>query len=215
MSQNRKKRVLLIQLPMPQFAYRKVWGNIPLAAGYLKTSASKVGLSDLFDIEILDAKSSCLESDARLIKTIANKRPDVLGFTLYYWNGLRSLSVAGRVKSLLPDTKVLVGGPEVTVDSGYILRDKTVDMGCIGQGERTFTEMLKAILSGNDYSTVPGIFHRVEDRVIVNKSDSPFKHPEDIPSPYLNGIIDPRVYERAWLETQRGCPFQCKLKLHE
>jgi radical SAM superfamily enzyme YgiQ (UPF0313 family) len=210
MSQNRKKRVLLIQLPMPQFAYHKQWGNIPLAAGYLKTSALKLGLSNLFDIEILDTKSSCLESDARLIKTIANKRPDVLGFTLYYWNGLRSLSVAGRVKSLLPDTKVLVGGPEVTLDSEYILKDKTVDMGCIGQGERTFVEMLKATMSGDDYSGVPGIFHRVGDRVIVNTPGSPFERPEEVPSPYLSGVIDPRDYERAWLETQRGCPFQCK-----
>lgn len=210
MSQSRRRRVLLIQLPMPQFGYHKVWGNIPLAAGYLKASAMRVGLSDLFDIEILDAKSSCLDSDGRLINAIANKRPDILAFTLYYWNGQRSLSMAGRIKSLLPDTKVLVGGPEVTVDSEYILNDKTVDMGCIGQGERTFSEMLKAILSGNDYSEVPGVFHREGNRVIVNAPASPFKRPEDIPSPYLSGIIDPRDYERAWLETQRGCPFQCK-----
>lgn len=210
MSQNRRKRVLLIQLSMPQFAHHKVWGNIPLAAGYLKTSALKAGLSDGFDIEILDAKSSCLESDARLIKTIVNKRPDVLGFTLYYWNGLRSLSVAGRVKSRLPGTRVLVGGPEVTLDSQYILTDTTVDMGCIGQGESTFAHMLRTIKSGDDYSDVPGIFHRVEDRVIVNAPGTPFKRPEEIPSPYLSGVLDPRDYDRAWLETQRGCPFQCK-----
>ncbi|MDY7031764.1 MAG: cobalamin-dependent protein, partial [Thermodesulfobacteriota bacterium] len=132
-----KKKVLLVQLPMPQFAYHKLWGNIPLGGGYLKASALNAGLSDLFDIKLLEAKTSCLDSDARLIKRITSIKPDILGLTLYYWNGFRSLHIARRVKDLLPDMKVIVGGPEVTEDSEYILGDRTVDMGCIGQGERT------------------------------------------------------------------------------
>ena len=205
-----KQKVLFVQLPMPQFMFHKTWGNIPLAAGYLKASALRAGLAETFDIAIVDAKTSSIGGDALLVRKIVEQRPDLLCFTLYYWNGLRSLYIAAQVKRRLPKTRILVGGPEVAADSAYVFDGGIVDAACQGQGEKTFVEILRALRDGKAWKSVAGLIYRDGERLVTNPSASPYTDPRDIPSPYLSRVIDPADYGRAWIETQRGCNFGCK-----
>ena len=208
---NTKLKVLLVQMFGTELWFRPSVSNIPLAAGYLKSMAFKEGLLDDVDIEILDLdKRTTLPADAKLIDLIISKAPHVLGFSLYAFNALQSLFIAGAVKNKLPNTLIVVGGPEVTMETEYIVNHPAVDMGCIGQGEMTFVEILRAILEGKrNYHNIPGIYYRASESAIPTPPRIPIKDLNQIPSPYLMGFIDLDRYETACIETYRGCIFNC------
>jgi len=94
-------KVILCHLPPPKDTSRVRRDNIPLAAGYLKAMAYKEGLLSQIDIEILDSIHNDLDGDARLVDIIISKKPNILGFSLYPWNAVRSLFIAGEVREVL------------------------------------------------------------------------------------------------------------------
>ena len=210
MSANKKLEVLLIQLPAPEYAFKKRWGNVPLAAGYLKAMAYKEGLLDEADIEILDEANTNLSSDSGLIDLIISKSPDVLGFSLYIWNSLRSMFIAEEVKKTLPNVKVIVGGPEVTSETQYILDNPVVDIGCIGEGEIAFVGIMRNILDGKRHlEDVRDIFYRESEQVVFTPASEPISDLDQIPSPFLLGFINPNDYSTVSFETVRGCTSKC------
>ena len=214
-----KKKVLLIQLPFPRFSLGWIeeettqisQPNIPIAAGYLKAMAYKRGLLERIDVELLDTFNRDFDSDAKLIDIILSKKPEILGFSLYVWNSLRSLYVAKKVKEKMPNLKIIVGGPEVTIDLQYILYNPAIDIGVIGEGELAFVEIMHHILDGQpDLDDIKGIFYRKDGHIVITSKRERIKNLDEIPSPYLLGIIDPRDYRKIYLEAMRGCPYKCK-----
>ena len=205
------KKVLLIQLPNPQFSLKKHWGNVPLAAGYLKAMAYKEGLLNEIEIEILNAKITNYVPDSRLIDIIVDKKPDIIGFSLYVWNSARSLYIAKQVKHRSQEAMIMVGGPEVTTDNQFILKQTCIDMGCIGEGEITFVEILKNIINDKrDFSEINGLFFKNNSGFTFSPPRQAIYNLDIIPSPYILGFIKPQEYYCGWIETSRGCFFQCK-----
>jgi radical SAM superfamily enzyme YgiQ (UPF0313 family) len=203
-------KILLIQLPVPQHSLWKQWSNIPLAAGYLKAMCHKIGLLEKVDIEILNERDSNLAGDAKLIDIILSKSPDILGFSLYSWNSIRSLFIAKKIKRKLPNTRIIIGGPEVTIESKYLLNNSVIDIGCIGEGEFTFAEIISHILEKkNDFVNINGIFFRENGKIIITPPRPIVETLDVIPSPYILGIIDPKDYDMIWIEVKRGCHYRC------
>jgi len=210
MPANRKYQILLVQLPVSQFKRSKHWGNVPLAAGFLKAMAYKERLLDTVDIEILSAKDTNVSSDAKLIDLIVAKAPDLIGFSLYSFNSVRSLFIAQEVKAKLPDLKIVIGGPEVSLETKYLLDSAAFDIGCLGEGELTFVEIIRHVLKGqNDYAGIKGIFYRKSGRIVATFPREPIKDLDQVPSPYVLGYIDPKDYDIVTYETIRGCAFKC------
>ncbi|MHB9154147.1 MAG: B12-binding domain-containing radical SAM protein [Endomicrobiales bacterium] len=205
-----RKKVVLVQLPAGSFLFDKNWGNVPLAAGYLKAAVHARGLLEDFDIEILNARSSNLLADSALISLLASKKPHLLGFTLYSFNSLRSLYILKEVKRRLPATLTVVGGPEVSKESRYLLREGAVDLGCVGEGEDVFCELLEAMAAGDtDYGKIQGVFLRKNGKTVFAAPREKAVDIQRIPSPFLLGYIDPRDYGKVSWETFRGCRFNC------
>jgi hypothetical protein len=129
--------VLLVQLPIPPLGPEPIRGNVPLAGAYLKLFAELRGLGKCFDIEILSAREANALGDRALVEAIVERRPCLLGFTCYLWNIERTLWIAACVRELLPETLILVGGPEVTRDNGWLLEHQAVDLAALGEGRQS------------------------------------------------------------------------------
>ena len=65
-----RRKVLLVQLPIPPLGPQPIRGNVPLAAGYLKLFAEQRGLGDHYDIAILPAEDANRLGDQALIAAI-------------------------------------------------------------------------------------------------------------------------------------------------
>ena len=129
--------------------------------------------------------------------------PDVLAVSTYVWNWQISQDLAKAVKQKYPNCKVIMGGPQVPYKQKWLKENKDkCDYIATYAGERTFVELLR----GN--TQTPGIM--TVDHYVPPKPD---RYVEDIPSPYLSGLMDsllqPNKKYSAIIETNRGCPYAC------
>ncbi len=231
-----RRKVVLVQLPIPQPGMAPARGNVPLAAGYLKMFARGRGLEAAYDIEILPARDANTLGDQGLVAALLERDPWMVGFTCYLWNVERSLWVAEQMKARRPGVRVLVGGPEITKDNAWVLESPHVDFAALGEGEQTFVELLEALQEDLlPRRAVPGLWVGPQARGTVGlakgsagagatASVSPlgsdtsltpaFRTPlarlDTISSPYLEGILDAADEQMLLLETIRGCIFKCK-----
>jgi radical SAM superfamily enzyme YgiQ (UPF0313 family) len=206
-----RRRVLLVQLPIPPAGHEPVRGNVPLAAGYLKLMARQRGLDAYYDIEIFPPRAANTLSDRGLVEAILALRPWLVGFTCYLWNIDRTLWIAEQLKRAEPNIKVMLGGPEVTADNAWVLEHEAVDLAAIGEGEQTFCELLEELTARPRVErTIDGLFTRssVPSRAVAFRR--PLGRLDEISSPYLAGIFDAADEEMLLLETVRGCLFKCK-----
>jgi radical SAM C-methyltransferase len=87
-----------------------------------------------------------------------------------------------------------------------------------GEGEFIFKDLLQAYLGGLDKSEldhIPGISFQRDGRVITTAERDRIANLDDIPSPFIEGILPFRdangraIYSVALLESNRGCPYKC------
>lgn len=181
-----------------------------LALGYLKAYAmNDKTIKKNANIEIVDFCKEC-NSPEQVLFYLSGLRPDVIGFACYVWNAGIILDLARLVKQVLPDVKIVLGGPEVGPVAEDIARaNPDIDVVVRGEGEATFSELLSAYINENsDLTGIKGIVYR-KDGEIESTPDRPLIEDLDtIPSPYLTGAIHPKD-QVAYLETYRGCPYRC------
>ena len=155
---------------------------------------------------------------SNLLNEIISKKPDLVGFSCYMWNIDCFVKTSEDLKEKLPNVKILYGGPEIATE--YVQNshfDKySIDYCVSGEGELTFLELLKNLKNGIPKLTeINGLSHRsnIKKPFNVNLKRKPFKSLSEIPSPFLEGIVDEDVLARngveANLETQRGCNLRC------
>ncbi|MFO0815580.1 MAG: radical SAM protein [Gemmatales bacterium] len=215
--------LLLLQLPIPPLGPGKLRGNVPLAAGYLKMYASLQGLDQHFNIEILPSHLANTLSEQGLVEAILTHQPRYVGFTCYLWNIDRTLWIAQRLKECDPSIQIILGGPEITIDNGWVLQQAAIDYFIIGEGEQTFAELLQCLASGGISRAIPGLHvPRVRKTLSLERVDiaqpllpgfeprHPLENLDQISSPYLSGILDAADESMLLLETIRGCIFKCK-----
>jgi radical SAM superfamily enzyme YgiQ (UPF0313 family) len=221
-----RRRVLLVQLPIPPAGHAPVRGNVPLAGAYLKMYAELKGLGERWQIDLLPTADANTLGDAALVEAILSRDPHLVGFTCYLWNIDRTLWIAERLKAQRPELIVLLGGPEITADNRWTLDHPAVDYAAIGEGEQTFVELLTALdepgartMNGEDSlivrhssflasSPIAGLHSR--GMTAIPPFRKPLPHLNDISSPYLCGILDAADERMMLLETIRGCIYKCK-----
>lgn len=185
---------------------------LPLAAGLISSYAKKE-LAEKCNIQIKILRE-------RPDKTAAEyESPDILAFSCYIWNLRHSLEVARLAKLRHPNAVVVVGGPSIPRKAEtlgrFFKKYPFVDIAAHGEGEYTFTEILKAKLSGDGYSTIAGISYREGETYHKTDPRERIKDLDALPSPYLDGTFDDLVKKHGELitgtiwETNRGCPFSC------
>ncbi len=220
-----RRRIVLVQLPIPPLGPAPIRGNVPLAAAYLKLFAEQQGLGNHFEIDILPAVEANTLGDRALAAAIAMREPWLVGFTCYVWNIERTLWICHELKRLRPEVTIIFGGPEITADNHWVLDTPDYDFAAIGEGEQTFAEFLARERDGASStsrfalpmlgSPVPGLYIPPASGPRYDPARKP-PHRSPMPdinrlgSPYLSGILDAAEEKMLLLETTRGCVFNCK-----
>ena len=111
-----------------------------LAPWYLKAacSDSSVGCG-----EVAVAEYTINELPEDILSSIYLRKPDVAAFSCYIWNIETVLRVASGLRKVLPQTTIILGGPEVSYDAVDILKEhEYIDYVLAGEGERSFPELI-------------------------------------------------------------------------
>lgn len=143
-----------------------------------------------------------------LIERLVEYAPKILGFSTYLWNISASIRLTRLLKQLLPELRVVFGGPEAGARGVELLqRVAEIDYVIEGEGEAAFTQLMNGILlEKGDFKAVSGLVYREDDQIQQNPVQ--LMPVSEIPPIVSEGRFDsakPLVY---W-ETSRGCPFRC------
>lgn len=178
-----------------------------LAIRYLKASAYPEFIPELAEYTIKDPAFN-------IVSDLFQKQPDVVGFSCYIWNIEETLHVIKMLKTVLPNTKVILGGPEVSYDVHHWLKNHAeIDFIVMGEGETSFKELLHYLDGDVSLEDVRGIcyledgkvkIHAQPPKIDLRELATPFRFEEDLPQ------LGKRI---QYIETSRGCPFQCQFCL--
>lgn len=108
------------------------------------------------------AQFSINNTKEEILRGIYLEQPDVAAFSCYIWNISIILQIAENLKKVKPEVKVWLGGPEVSYNpEEYLDKYKEIDGIMIGEGERTFYELVRYYLGQDpDLSRIKGIAYR-------------------------------------------------------
>ena len=190
---------------------------IPLSIGYIAAYCNKIHHSK---VEI-----TLFKYIEEIEKAIIHSPPDILGLSNYTWNYNIGLEMFKLAKNKNHNVLNVWGGPNFPIDfpsqQKFMVQHNTVDVYIPFDGELGFSNLIKVVLSSkrknliqNTVSSQPidgCVIKTVNDKLHHNSTISNPISLDDIPSPYLTGLLDKFFDGRLspLMQTNRGCPFQC------
>ena len=128
-----------------------------------------------------------------ILEGLSEDMPDVLAFSVYIWNAELMKRLLPEIKKIMPQTKLILGGPEVSYNhQQWIQQFPDIDYIVVGAGEKGFRELLE-----NDLTF---------DKQIVDIGALPY---DQIPFPYIPEDFEESRNKILYYESSRGCPFKC------
>ena len=169
------------------FGLNGSYSHTCLAIRCLRNALEAAGYaSKLVEANLRDRRDEILQS-------LYVEKADVYGFSCYIWNIDEVLSLASDLKKLLPKSKIIFGGPEVSFDTERFDRIEFVDCLVCGEGEGVIADLCSQIEQGEDLPKT------------VNAKKADVMSDEGIL--YRDG--DYKSGEMLYYESSRGCPYKC------
>ena len=141
---------------------------------------------------------------------IAGRTPAVVGIACYIWNREMVLKLAAALKKVMPETLIVLGGPEVSGDAQTVLTHNTaVDFVVQGEGEESLPELLEKLLQGLEALNVAGVAVRRDGCIELNGGVRVVKDLDRLPFPYRDTAMELLDNRIIYYESSRGCPFSC------
>ncbi len=169
-----------------------------------------------------------------ILQSLYQEKAAVVAFSCYIWNISEVLTIAKELHKVSPETKIWLGGPEVSYNSKQILEKNIFLEGVIcGEGELSFYELVKAwweLDVNNINANLLGEHQKLDDSYDLEQGFALYDNILGITYRGVNGKIKenpmrplmsmdevPFIYEDLSLfqnkilyyETSRGCPFSC------
>ena len=175
------------------------------------------------DIKILDGRCKGLSME-QINSIISDYRPDILGITSMHVEAENVHAQAKSAKRILPQIKIIIGGPYACADYQKALEDSAIDFAVVGEGEEVMDELIGAFDENQQISGIKGLAHKKDGKVIFNGPRDFIKDLDSLPLPawdlinlddYFYGKKRPlenplQVHKKAVaVFSSRGCPYQC------
>lgn len=134
-----------------------------------------------------------------VVERLLAHQPRIVGFGVYIWNVEEITRVVAMLKRVAPNVTVVLGGPEVSHETGEQEIVRLADYVVTGWGDVTFPKLCGQILDGP------------QPLMKVHAGEQP---PMDaIRLPYSLYTDEDIAHRTIYVEASRGCPFKCEFCL--
>jgi radical SAM superfamily enzyme YgiQ (UPF0313 family) len=179
----------------------------PLSLGYLKVYTQQRDPN--LDILILEPWAIMNQTPQEIGELILSYSPRIAGFSCYVWNIEATKEVIRYIKQEDSSLYVVIGGPEV-YNLNHLHSESSIDVGVLGEGEEPFYRLVSYILQELPVTGIPGtVVSKHCQQAPKIKYQSHQLNSRDIPCPYANNTFKLHHYKHLYMETFRGCCFQC------
>ncbi len=157
-----------------------------------------------YEVELIDWHDAAGQEDA-IEAALLEKRPDVVGFSVLHANRWGALDIAGIVKRVLPETRVVFGGVGATfLWRHFLTHFPQVDYVILGEGEYSFLALLRWLERDRrgDPASLPGLAYRAAGSATRSATPPPTVELDKLPLPAS-------YFSYQHLSLTRGCPWNC------
>jgi radical SAM superfamily enzyme YgiQ (UPF0313 family) len=187
---------------------------IPLGLAYLSSALKKSGQ----EVSILDVRAERL-NNRQVIERIRAYAPRILGVTSNTCQIREASALLDLVKRNFPEIITVLGGPHVSALPEDTLKEHpSLDIGVLGEGETTITELCSALSAGTKLNGVSGLVFREKLNIVTTPPRNLAENIDDLAFPdrdafpidiYNSHVIEYRAKPITSIITTRGCPYQC------
>jgi len=186
--------------------------SIEILSSFLKKKGHQTSVvfdPSLFATEVVNSGKIAhfLDHRQQLVKKILSQKPDFVGFSVFTLNYQRALSIARLIKKQSPSTVIIFGGIHPTSVPQLVIREKAVDIVCVGEGEYALNELLNHPKSTN----IKNLWFKKGKKIIKNPLRPLIKELNILPLPDKQAFYDiyPGFLTDYYTNSSRGCPFGC------
>ena len=134
------------------------------------------------------AEFTIQQSASEIAAAIAACQPRILGLGVYIWNAARVAELLPLLRRLSPETKIVLGGPEITAAT------PSADVLIFGEGDLAFAALCRDLLAG--------------------RPTEPILRPPppalaEIQLPYDEYTDEDLAHRLLYVESSRGCAMRC------
>lgn len=189
----------------------------PLGLAYLASYLKKYGQFDC-EIKIVDGNIS-----HNIIKEILEFNPEIVGFTALSPQIKGAVALSRELRTRNPEIFQVIGGLHVSADPENTLRRGNFDLAVLGEGEKTFREVVESLKLGKNkaYYGIEGIAFLEGARLVVTSPRKEIEPLDSIPFPerlllsmkhylaqylVIRGLSGDKI---TTIHTSRGCPYDC------
>ena len=134
-----------------------------------------------------------------IVERLLAHQPRIIGFGVYIWNVEETTRVVAMLKRVAPGVTIVLGGPEVSFETGEQAIVQLADYLVTGWGDVTFPKLCGEILHG------PKPLMKVHAGVQPPMAE--------IEMPYALYTDKDIAHRTIYVEASRGCPFKCEFCL--
>jgi len=147
--------------------------------------------------------------------------PDLVGFSAASAEAGETEDICRMVKQEKPECVTVLGGPHASVFFDWALKDRNLDYVVIGEGERTFPELLENLEKDEPADKVRGIAFMRGQNLVMTEARPFIEDLDSIPLPAwelvdwkrcsVQSTMNGYCHSTPWamLFTSRACPFKC------
>lgn len=170
------------------FALNSSYSHTNLAVRAIAAGMERHGL----EYEIIEKNQK--DKRGSILAALAGADADIYGFSTYIWNVEDMRAYASSLKKILPQAKIIFGGPEVLFrEEEFFFENPFVSYLIRGEGEEAFPCLCEKIASGEETARI-------------------------VDAPYFSDFAESGIYYGdvgavphglVYYESVRGCPFSC------
>ena len=173
-----------------------------LALLYLRNEISTAGHA----VTLLEFDTATRRQD--IIEAIVFVRPDAILLSVYVWNSVLVGQLLPDLRALLPDSALILGGPEVSYNAAeWLEAHPEVDYVVSGPGEEAIRLLAEAGFPRPGHSDAPDAPDDAPQSsrilAVANRAFSTIRFP------YSEDDLSRLSHRYVYYESSRGCPCHC------
>lgn len=205
----RNKKVVLF---FPAIEYKKKH-LLPLSALLVAAPLVKQG----YLVKIIDQREE-LDWKEKLLSEL-KEAPLLVGFSVLTGKQILHGLEASQLVKQQSDTLVVWGGIHPSLLPEQTLKNNSIDIVVIGEGEETILELVHKLDEGQNYRDILGIGYKKDGKIYINSKREFIDLSKQLDIPYHLIDVEKYIQNQSFatgklgrdliIYTSRGCPHQC------